>query len=380
MPEVIFVIIGFLISGTSIFIIGFGGYKFDPTSNPYSNFLAVAINKITCFRRSLAIVALVGLAIAVLPLSLTFSTDATNASNRSQALDTSSVAMKNQDYAQLIAFAAQPNNRKNSMSPLPYQRKQVAGVDEMIDRLAARLAKSPNDAEGWRMLGWSYFHTKKYEKSKEAYARAINLNSNQRDWLSAYGESIVKASGNKVTPEARAIFEKVLESNAKDLRSRFYIGLTKQQDGHLNGALDLWTNLKEEVPRDHYLYQELGERTSLLAKELNVNSTQANPKNEKYSERPRKTPTSEDIRAAQSLSPEERQAMINSMVEGLENRLRESPRDTEGWIKLIRSRVVLNELDKARQALKTAIKSFENDKLNQTRIITAAKSLGIRAE
>ena len=49
-------------------------------------------------------------------------------------------------------------------------------ADSMISHLVERLKKSPDDVEGWRMLGWSYFHTKNYKKSFEAYDRALHLN------------------------------------------------------------------------------------------------------------------------------------------------------------------------------------------------------------
>ncbi len=39
--------------------------------------------------------------------------------------------------------------------------------------------------------------------------------------------------------------------------------------------------------------------------------------------------------------------MIRGMVDGLANRLEQQPRDAEGWIKLIRSRVVLGDAELA---------------------------------
>jgi cytochrome c-type biogenesis protein CcmH len=37
------------------------------------------------------------------------------------------------------------------------------------------------------------------------------------------------------------------------------------------------------------------------------------------------------------MSPEERQAMIASMIEGLEARLADNPDNIEGWLRLVRS-------------------------------------------
>src|SRR3546814_9468536 len=52
----------------------------------------------------------------------------------------------------------------------PYE--PVADVGTMIAGLEARLAQDPNNAEGWRMLGWSYFETGDLMRSASAYRRA----------------------------------------------------------------------------------------------------------------------------------------------------------------------------------------------------------------
>jgi cytochrome c-type biogenesis protein CcmH len=70
-------------------------------------------------------------------------------------------------------------------------------------------------------------------------------------------------------------------------------------------------------------------------------------------------------------------AMIRGMVDGLAGRLEQSPRDREGWIKLIRSRTVLREMDAAKQALDRALKVFADSPHDQRRIIAAAEQLGL---
>jgi cytochrome c-type biogenesis protein CcmH len=54
----------------------------------------------------------------------------------------------------------------------------------------------------------------------------------------------------------------------------------------------------------------------------------------------------------------ERDAAIRSMVDGLAARLESSPRDVDGWTRLMRSRVVLGEREVAATALRTALEVF----------------------
>jgi len=51
--------------------------------------------------------------------------------------------------------------------------------------------------------------------------------------------------------------------------------------------------------------------------------------------------------AAQSMSPQEREAMVRSMVDRLAARLEQNPNDEEGWSRLARAYDVLGEPEKA---------------------------------
>ena len=69
-------------------------------------------------------------------------------------------------------------------------------ANTMIERLAARLETTPDDIEGWRMLGWSYFHTERYQQAATAYARAVELDPSSAELKRSYEEAKAKASGS----------------------------------------------------------------------------------------------------------------------------------------------------------------------------------------
>jgi len=61
-------------------------------------------------------------------------------------------------------------------------------------------------------------------------------------------------------------------------------------------------------------------------------------------------PTAEQMRAAEEMDPAARQEMVAGMVAGLEARLEASPEDFDGWMRLGRSRLVLDQPAAARDA------------------------------
>lgn len=55
-------------------------------------------------------------------------------------------------------------------------KAQLADVETMIARLAQRLETKPDDAAGWRTLGWSYASTGRPLQAVDAYRHAVRLN------------------------------------------------------------------------------------------------------------------------------------------------------------------------------------------------------------
>ncbi len=259
----------------------------------------------------------------------------------------------------------------------------LATVDEMITRLVARLASKPDDPEGWRMLGWSYFHTDHYPEAVEAYAKAANLRPDIAAFQSSYGEALVRAQNETVSPEARALFEKALRLDPKDPRARFFIGLAEEQEGSKAAALETWVALmKDAGPNDEWA-PDLKVRIAALGKEigpipdLNVQagSTVATPVPATPSVK--RGPSAGDILAAQSMSEEDRSAMIRRMVDGLANRLAQSPQDSDGWVRLIRARKVLGETSAAKDSLRQALLAFPEGGQDRDGILAAARELGL---
>src|SRR5262245_18545526 len=96
--------------------------------------------------------------------------------------------------ARLEEYAS--SKASQAAAPLRVVHKGLPDVNTMIERLVARLETTPEDVRGWRMLGWSYFHTSRYRQAAAAYARALELDPNSSELKLAYQEAKAKASDN----------------------------------------------------------------------------------------------------------------------------------------------------------------------------------------
>jgi cytochrome c-type biogenesis protein CcmH len=90
-------------------------------------------------------------------------------------------------------------------------------------------------------------------------------------------------------------------------------------------------------------------------------------------------PSADDIKSAESLSDPQRSSMVHDMVERLAARLETSPNDENGWLRLMSSRTTLGEKDAAKAALAKALAVFANNADARTRLIPAARELGLES-
>jgi cytochrome c-type biogenesis protein CcmH/NrfG len=88
----------------------------------------------------------------------------------------------------------------------------------------------------------------------------------------------------------------------------------------------------------------------------------------------------EKVANSEASPPHEQEAQIRSMVDRLADRLESSPRDIEGWTRLMRSRVVLGEKEVAATAFHKALEVFKDDFAASSKLTAAAIELGLKSE
>lgn len=259
-------------------------------------------------------------------------------------------------------------------------------VSSMIASLEAKLKDNPNDAEGWRMLGWAFFETGKFAESATAYARATQIDPKKADYWSSLGEARVLAGAGDVPPDAKAAFEKAIALDPKDPRSRYFLAVAQDIAGDHKGAIDAWIALLQDTPAGapweadvRRLVQEVGAKERIeVASRLAAIRPPAATGGAAIATAPIPGPSAQDMRAAAGMPKGQQDAMIQGMVDGLEAKLKANPKNMQGWIMLMRSRTQLGETAKASTAYASAKAAFAGDAGALAQIDEAARELGVR--
>ena len=224
----------------------------------------------------------------------------------------------------------------------------------LVDKLAQRLEQEPNNLQGWLILARSYAALQRNDEAAEAYRRVYELSGEDAVYAADYGEALVSAAEAAVTPEAKALFERALEADPSEPRARFYLGLAKAQAGERREAIAMWRSLEVDSPADAEWLPVVREMIRSVAADAGIDP-QSIPATSQAPIAQAPGPTAEDVAAAQSMSSDQQQQMIRDMVDGLAQRLEANPNDLDGWKRLGRSYLVLNEAERAKQAYGRAV-------------------------
>jgi cytochrome c-type biogenesis protein CcmH len=233
---------------------------------------------------------------------------------------------------------------------------------EALARLRAHLEAKPDDLTGWLLLARSEVGLGRYKEGAEAYGRAAALAPDRPDIAADWGEAQVLAAG-AVTPEAARAFETGLRDPASTPKSRYYLALAKLEQGDRRGALHDWAALANDSPPEAEWQPMLRRRIAEVAREAGIDpatllrSAAAAPADGM----PPPETVAAAAKAAEGAAPEERRAMIETMVARLAARLEQQPDDAEGWARLGRSYLVLDEPVTARDAYAHATRLKPDD-------------------
>jgi cytochrome c-type biogenesis protein CcmH len=219
--------------------------------------------------------------------------------------------------------------------------EQTGDFDALVAKAELHLDQHPDDLNGWLVLAPSYKRVGRWADAARAYGRILDLRPPTAETIADYGEMLVYANQGLVSSEAARAFAEALKSDPQLPKARYFNAVGLRQEGKLTQARAALEALLADTPPDAPW------RKTVVADLKDLHS--AAPALGK-----------DQMAAGDNMSAADRAAMIRSMVDGLEEKLKSDPANLEGWQRLIRSRTVLGETDKAKAALATARQQFKD--------------------
>ena len=150
-------------------------------------------------------------------------------------------------HPQLISGA---NPQQAEATPPAGHGPNMPPVDEMIAGLEKKLAKDPDNAEGWFMLGRSYMLIKNYPKAVEALKKTYALASDNPDVITRYADALAMMKDGVVSGKPAELIQKALAINPKHPEALWLAGIASMEAGKPEEAIDYWQRAKQNMPAD----------------------------------------------------------------------------------------------------------------------------------
>lgn len=249
-------------------------------------------------------------------------------------------------------------------------------IAALVARVEARLRAHPEEGEGWDAIAPIYMSARSYNAAAEAYSQAIRLLGASAKRLSGYGQALVLEKDGVVSEQARTMLERALALDATLMEPRILIAIAKEQDGEYGAAIEDWRGLLEREGADEawraMVQMRIASAEAHLSGRPQAGAGMA-------SREGLRGPSAGDIEAAQNMSPADRQAMVETMVQRLAARLEQGSNDLPGWLRLVRAYTVLDRKDDAQEALARAKSQFADNAQAIEQLDALAAELGLKS-
>lgn len=247
----------------------------------------------------------------------------------------------------------------------------------LLAKAERHLAENPDDGAGWELLAPIYARNGRLEDAANAYSQAIRILGGSTERLDGHAETLIALADGVVTKDAREALEQSLALDAQNPRTRFYLALALEQEGKRDEARGAFEALAKDSPAEAPWLPLVNRHIASLGGKAAGQGAGQDPARAE-NDAPG-GPTEEDVAAAGEMDAQGRQQMIEGMVDSLAARLKENPDNFEGWMRIIRSYVVLDQRRAAEEALALALKSFPPESDNGRQLLALAGELRITA-
>jgi cytochrome c-type biogenesis protein CcmH/NrfG len=245
----------------------------------------------------------------------------------------------------------QSENKKNSMF-----FKNLKKFNELLSKSKT----DPNNLNILLNLASTASKINKTEVEISSLKKILSIKSTPK-LKSLLAQAMVKKADGQVTSKAQNLINQALIEDPFDPGANFLNGLAQSQIGNEEEAFKIWVDLYKITKNTDTWKNDLEVNIRSAAKNLGISN--------KVLENKFKTNLDYKNSITQDIlnSTEENQKIkIDQMVAQLADRLTKSKQDLDGWLKLFRSYKVLNNREKALDAIKVAIEiSPDNIALKQ---------------
>jgi len=153
----------------------------------------------------------------------------------------------------IYGFLGQPDliegaKKQTATAPAGHASSNKAGaslgtVEQMIEKLAAKLKENPDNAEGWFMLARSYMSMNRYPEAVAALEKTNKLIPNNPVVMLRYADALTMTNGGRISGKPFELIKQAVALKPDDPTGLWLIGMGYEEQGNYSKAISYWNLL-----------------------------------------------------------------------------------------------------------------------------------------
>lgn len=151
----------------------------------------------------------------------------------------------------------------SAFNPLARQGAEAAhqfspdDLEKMTRRLAERLTREPDNANGWLTLARTYYSMNRFAEAAAAFEKLVELVPDDASLLADYADSLAMAQGRKIAGKPLELINRALKIDPLQWKALAMAGTEAFDRKDYKSAVELWEKLQASLPPEAPMKQQL---------------------------------------------------------------------------------------------------------------------------
>lgn len=132
-----------------------------------------------------------------------------------------------------------------------------AQVEEMVQQLADRLKKEPDNIEGWAILARTYYTMRRFPEAAAAYDKLNALVPNEPDLLADQADALAMSQGRNLSGRPMELVQQALKVDPNHWKALAMAGTDAFERKDYKAAVVYWERLRDTQPADSPVAQSI---------------------------------------------------------------------------------------------------------------------------
>ena len=132
----------------------------------------------------------------------------------------------------------------------PQRRATAQDIDRMVEGLARKLEKEPDNLQGWVMLGRSYKMLGRNQEAEKAFERATPLIEQDAQLLAVYADLLASNANGNFKGKPLELIQKALKLDPNHAMALWLLGSALFSENQFEKAIQVWQKLAPQLEPD----------------------------------------------------------------------------------------------------------------------------------